>query len=156
MGAAFSAGLAAWSEGNDLTRRFGDEWREYRRQVRLWWPTWRPTVLVPGVVWAAAGCEPCREVGRFLERRPSTGLDVRPAERCPSPLQRITYQQGAHRVTGVAAIGRSLEHVNLAWACVSWIGRLPVLAQALQLVTDAVGGGPRSIESPAIDETAGA
>lgn len=146
MGAVFSAGLAAWNENNDLVGRFGDEWCGYRRRVRMWLPSWRPAVFVPGVVWAAAGCDPCRDVGRFLDRRPSVGLEVRPAEQCPTRLQRITYQRGTVRVDGVAAIGRSLEHVNLAWAVASWIGRLPVLVQLLQLVTDAVGGGPRPVD----------
>ena len=102
--------------------------------------------MVPGVVWVAGGCDPCREVGRFLVRLPSTGLEVRPAEQCPWPLQRVTYERAGRRATGVAAIGRSLEHVNLAWACLSWIGRLPVVDQVLQLVTDAVGGDPRSVD----------
>ena len=154
VGAAFSAGLAAWSEGNELAGRFGDEWREYRRRVRVWLPSWRPAVFVPGVVWVAAGCEPCSDVGRFLARRPSIGLEVRPAEQCPIPLQRITYRR-TELVTGVPAIGRSLEHVNLAWACLSWIACVPVVAQVVQLVTDAVGGGPQSIEGSAVDQTAG-
>jgi protein-S-isoprenylcysteine O-methyltransferase Ste14 len=146
MAAAFSAGVAAWNEGDDLARRFGDEWHGYRRRARVWWPAWRPAVVTPGIVWAAGGCEPCREVGRFLERRPSRGLDVLPAERCQSTLRRITYQQRGERSTGVAAIGRSLEHVNLAWACLSWIGRLPGIVQLLQLVADAAGADPRSID----------
>jgi protein-S-isoprenylcysteine O-methyltransferase Ste14 len=145
MGAVFSAGLATWSEDTDLVTRFGDEWRRYRRRVRVWLPSWRPAVFVPGVVWAAAGCEPCNEIGQFLDRRPSIGLDVRAAEQCPDSLERITYRRGTERVAGLAAIGRSLEHVNLAWACLSWIGRLPVLSQFLQLVTDAIGGGPRPV-----------
>ncbi len=60
-------------------------------------------------------------------------------------LRRVTYVRGLQRSTGVAAIGRSLEHANLGWATVSWIGRFPGIEQVLQLITDAVGGGPRTI-----------
>jgi protein-S-isoprenylcysteine O-methyltransferase Ste14 len=145
VAAAFSAGLAAWSEDIELRGRFGDDWHQYRSRVRVWLPRWRPVVLDRAVVYVARGCEPCDEVGRFLLRRPSVGLDVEAAEGCPDPLSRITYVRGDHRSVGVAAIGRSLEHVNLAWAIGSWIARLPVVRPILQLVTDAVGGEPRPV-----------
>lgn len=150
VGAAFSAGLAAWNEDGELARRFGGDWRRYRRRVRLWRPSWRPADVEGAVAYVAETCEPCSEVGRFLRAREPNGLDVRPAEQCPFRLERMTYQRGALRVTGIAALGRSLEHVNLAWAVLSWVGRLPGLEQVLQLITDAVGGGPRSIRQPAM------
>jgi len=146
VGAAFSAGLAAWTEDGELTSRFGDRWLVYRHRVRLWRPTWRPAVTEPAVVYVARTCHPCTQVGGFITRLNPTGLEVRPAEHCPFPLQRITYQGSDERATGIAAIGRSLEHVNLAWAAVSWMGRLPGIQQILQLITDAVGAGPRSID----------
>ena len=148
MSAAFSAGLAAWNEDGDLAARFGDDWHRYRNQVRLWLPRWRPAVSDPAVVYVAATCEPCSEVGRFLERRRPTGLTLARAEECPFPLERISYGQGSRRADGLAAIGRSLEHVNLAWAAVSWVARLPVLEQVLQLINDAVGFGPRPVSRP--------
>ncbi|MEA2825852.1 MAG: hypothetical protein QOG43_291 [Actinomycetota bacterium] len=147
MAAGFSAGLAAWSENIELAARFDDAWAGYRRHVRVWVPRWRPAVIPPAVVYVARRCEPCDEVGGFLERRRSVGLTVAAAEQSRDPLRRITYQGGdGRRESGVGAIGRSLEHVNLAWATASWIARLPVLQPFLQLVTDAVGGGPRDVQ----------
>lgn len=146
MSAAFSAGLAAWNEDAELGRRFGDGWHQYRQRVRLWLPSWRPAVANPGVVYVAVSCEPCGEVGRFLEGRRPTDLELRPAEACPFPLQRISYEQAGRQATGLAAIGKSLEHVNLAWAAVSWVGRLPVLEQVLQLINDAIGFGPARLD----------
>ncbi len=151
MGAAFSAGIAAWHEDDELSRRFGDDWTRYRRDVHLWLPRWRPIVTRPATVYVAATCEPCRQIGDFLERRGAIGLDITPAEECPVRLRRVTYVRGAERSTGVAAIGRSLEHANLGWATVSWIGRLPGVEQVLQLITDAVGGGPRTIVQPRLE-----
>ncbi len=150
MGAAFSAGLAAWDEDRELSRRFGGDWATYRRQVPRWRPRWRPA-SAPAVVYVAAGCDPCCEVGRFLAARLPGGLELRPAERCPFPLDRITYQRGGERESGLAAIGRSLEHVNLGWAAVSWVGRLPVLQQVLQLIADALGFGPRPVVRAAVE-----
>lgn len=145
--AVFSAGLAAWSEDVELAGRFGDGWSAYRSRVRVWLPRWRPMLTAgPATVYVARTCEPCNEVGGFLERRPAVGLDVAAAERSETPLRRITYVGAdGRRESGIGAIGRSLEHVNLAWATASWIGRLPVVLPLLQLVTDAVGGGPRDV-----------
>jgi protein-S-isoprenylcysteine O-methyltransferase Ste14 len=151
MAAAFSAGLAAWTEDGELRQRFGAEWEEYRDGVRLWLPRWRPVVSRPAVVHVARTCEPCSQVGQFLQGRPSIGLEIRDAERCASTIQRITYVGEADISTGVSAVGRSLEHVNLAWAAASWVARLPLVEPLLQLVTDAVGGEPRSISQPAAD-----
>lgn len=150
MGAAFSAGIAAWTEDAELAERAGAGWRTYRRQVRLWLPCWRSDVHPPAVVYAATGCKPCSAVGNFIARQRPTALDVVPAEESPQPLERITYRSGDHTSVGVAAIGRSLEHVNLAWAAASWIARLPGVEQMLQLITDAIGGEPRAVR-PASD-----
>lgn len=145
--AVFSAGLAAWSEDLELTDRFGDGWFAYRRRVRVWLPRWQPPAVDGrATVYVARTCEPCEEVGGFLERRPSVGLDVAAAECSEAPLRRITYVgPDGRRESGLGAVGRSLEHVNLVWATASWIARLPVVLPFLQLVTDAVGGGPRDV-----------
>jgi hypothetical protein len=50
--------------------------------------------------------------------------------------------------SGVRALGRALEHVNLAFAFIGWTIRLPVVGEFVQLVTDAVGGGPRELGRP--------
>ena len=145
MSAAFSAGIAAWTEDHELAQRFGDDWHHYRRQVRLWVPQWRPAVPRSAIVYVASSCGACSDVGAFITRRRSIGLDVESAERSQEPLRRITYLCGTQRAAGIAAIGRSLEHVNLAWATASWIARLPMVEPVLQLITDAVGGGPRPL-----------
>jgi len=149
MAAAFSAGVAAVAEARELPARFGDAWHDYRPHTRLWWPAWRPQVGAGAVVYVAQTCGPCSEVGRFLLARRPVGLEVRPAEESPFPLERITYLRAETREAGVAAVGRSLEHANLAWAVAGWIARLPVVDQVLQLIADAVGFGPRSIAQPA-------
>ncbi len=70
------------------------------------------------------------------------------AEDHPSrDLYRLTYDPGTgdREEEGVAALARSLEHLHLGWAFVGWTIRLPLVRQFIQLVTDAVGGGPRRI-----------
>jgi protein-S-isoprenylcysteine O-methyltransferase Ste14 len=145
IAAVFSSGLAAWNENGDLAARFGDAWRSYRASVRVWRPRWKPIETSAAAVYVARTCDPCSQVGAFLEERDRVGLDVLAAESHPQPLRRITYESGGTSESGVAAVGRSLEHVNLAWAVVSWIVRLPVIRPVVQLINDAVGGEPRDL-----------
>jgi hypothetical protein len=97
-------------------------------------------------VFVGSPCEPCSDVGRFLARRRPKGLEIAAAEDSPDELTRITYRaDGVGTETGLAAIGRSLEHVNLACSIASWIIRLPLIQPLLQLVADAVGASPRHL-----------
>ena len=48
-----------------------------------------------------------------------------------------------HSCCGMVALARALEHVNLGWAFVGWIIRLPLVCAVVQLLADAVGRGPR-------------
>jgi len=157
MGLVYSLGLAAWDEGGELSHRFGGAWRAYRRSVPRWWPRWRPWCpTVPRVepgsrvahLYVAASCGLCAELGRWLQRRHPTGLVVAAAEDHPSrDLYRLTYvpPAGEREEEGVAALARSLEHLQFAWAFAGWTMRLPLVRQSLQLLTDAVGGEPRRI-----------
>ncbi|MBI2711061.1 MAG: isoprenylcysteine carboxylmethyltransferase family protein [Actinobacteria bacterium] len=142
VAALFSAGYAAWSEHTELSARFGEDWGRYRTGVRLWVPRWRPYVGQPAVVYAGTSCDPCSEVGRFLTRRHRRRLDVLAAETSGRPMVRITYVRGVEQATGVAAVGRALEHVHLGWAALSWVARVPGVEAALQVVADVAGAGP--------------
>lgn len=150
MGGVFAAGIARWSEEGDMARRFVDDWRDYRLAVRAWWPRWRPaeSEAKDAVLYVAASCAACSQLWRWFERREPIGLTVRPAEEHPSGgLRRLTYEpgDGSERVQGLAALGRGLEHINLAYAWMGFTLRLPVIHPVLQLLTDAVGGGPREL-----------
>lgn len=147
VGAAFSAGLAAWHEHEQLSERFGSAWIDYRASVRDWIPRWSPTAAASGTLYASVTCDPCSTVGPWFERTEPVGLVVRPAEDHPDELRRIQYE-GAVTLTGTRAIGGALEHVSLGWALLGWIMRAPILGWFLQLLVDASGGGPRRLAAP--------
>jgi len=149
MAHLYSVGLAGWDEDEDLRRRFGDAWTDYRRDVRSWIPRCRPAVL-PGQqaqLFVAESCGVCHEVGTWFVRRQARGLTIVPAETHPSrELSRVTYEAAdGTTVSGVAAIARALEHIHLGWAFLGFAVRLPVVVQLAQLIVDASGGGPRRI-----------
>ncbi|MGI8808282.1 MAG: methyltransferase family protein [Acidimicrobiales bacterium] len=145
VGAAFAAGIAGWHETVELEQRFGDDWHRYRHHVRTWRPRWRPwpDPGPPAVLYVAPGCDPCDGLGRWLGARQPVALEIRSAAESPRPLTRLTYVGPDGLVeSGVAAFGRALQHLHLAWALLGWLLLLPGLNRFVQLVVDAVGGGP--------------
>ncbi len=152
----YSAGLAAWSENEDLNHRFGDRWMHYRKQVGSWWPSWKPWYVRSPVtqrpqarLYVAESCLPCASIGRWLRKQRPAGLTLIAAENyAPGGLNRITYDpgDGFAAENGVAALARALEHIHLGWAIVSWSIRLPLVRSLIQLLVDSVGGGPRQIQ----------
>jgi protein-S-isoprenylcysteine O-methyltransferase Ste14 len=147
----YSAGIAHWDESADLSDRFGDDWRSYRRQVRNWRPRWRPYHSgPPAILYIAATCGPCSEVRAWLEVRDPLGLNIVDAETLPAgSIRRIRYEpaDGSASVEGIRAVGRALEHLNLAWAIAGAALRLPLAWQFIQLLMDASGLGPRTVPS---------
>ena len=166
MAVVYGSGFAAGDERGDLDRRFGGPWRAYSRAVRSWIPRWRPVdvqTIVGGdqsadavatgrrgipTLYVAEQCGSCSQVRAWLETRHPVGLAIVAAELHPSrSLNRITYDpgDGTDESVGVAALGRAMEHVNLAWAVVGMFVRLPGVTWLLQIVTDASGGGPTRV-----------
>ena len=145
----YSAGIAAWDEREDLARRFGKDWQDYRSAVGNWWPRWRPYHAGPlARVYIARSCGPCSEVRTWLEARTPLGLRIVDAETLPAgSIRRMRYDpaDGNEAVDGVRAMGRALEHINLGWALCGAVLRLPGIWQLLQLFMDAAGLGPREI-----------
>ena len=159
----YGSGLAGWDEHRDLNARFGVAWIGYRHQVRKWWPRWRParSLASPRArLYVAQSCATCRGIGEWLSQRALIGLDIVPAEQHPSrDLLRMTYEHAGDGAAeeGVAAFARALEHINLAWAWLGMLMRLPLVGGLLQLITDACGGDPRRIprlsQAPIADAT---
>ncbi len=142
---AYGAGFAAWHEGGELRAAFGRDWDAYRAGVRPWLPRWRPWAgRERGTLYVAADCDMCRGVGGWLVARGPTALAIRPAADHPEVLYRLTYESGEGvRWSGVAALARAMEHLNLGWAMTGWALSLPVLRHFAQLCGDAFGAGPR-------------
>lgn len=145
----YGAGLARMDERVDLQGRFGDAWVSYRRAVRNWLPRWRPA-SPRACLYVAMSCGPCSEIARWFAASGAVSLEVLPAEAHPDrDLRRITYQLvDTPDVTeeGVAALARAAEHINLAWAMLGFLVRLPVVRPVLQLLADVSGGEERLVQ----------
>lgn len=141
--------------------RFGPQWDLYRKSVQAWRPRWCPWInpgIPPARLYVAAGCGPCSTVGRWFLAHAPIGLKIVAAEEHPSrDLNRITYEVGTWSLgegqtrdelvieEGIGAVARALEHIHLGWALVGGMMRLPIIRPILQIIADAVGGGPRLV-----------
>jgi protein-S-isoprenylcysteine O-methyltransferase Ste14 len=144
----YGAGLAGWHEHTHMRRQFGQDWLDYRRAVRNWWPRWRPYAATADRLYVDLQCGPCAELGRWLARQRPRGLVIVSAADHPRrDLDRLTFQSvlDDREDEGIAALARALEHIHLGWAFVGWSLRLPVVRPVVQLVVDASGGGPRRV-----------
>ena len=152
--ASYGLGLAGTTEHSDMVRRYGDAWLDYCARVRNWWPRWRPYASFSQLerVYIARSCTLCSALGVRLKALDPQGLSFVAAEAHPlRPPTRMTYDplDGSPPERGVTALARTLEHVHLGWAVIAWFLRFPGLAQVLQVIIDAAGGGPRELATDA-------
>ena len=154
MSVIYSAGIAEWDERQDLKRRFGAEWVAYRSEVKNWCPRWTPFVgTAQSRIYIASTCGPCSELWRWIAKRKPRGLEILAAEQLPvGSIHRMRYEpgDGTPPVEGIRAFGRALEHLNLGWAYCGALLRLPGLWNAVQMVMDAAGFGPRNPQTSAV------
>ncbi len=147
----YGAGFAGFDEDRDMALRFGKQWDVYRQGVPKWWPRWRPYVdpqKPSPTLYIAETCDLCSQLAAWVVKRQPAGLQLIAAENhAVCPPNRLTYEwnDGSWPERGVMALARTLEHINLGWALLGWILRLPLLSQAIQLLVDASGGGPRRL-----------
>ena len=141
------SGMFSWSEGPELTKRFGQKWSVLVRKQHLWWPTWRPSSAgEPATIWVDLGCNSCAPLATFLQERQPVQLQIQDANDHQTPINRLCYERDdGTSFSGVVAFGASLEHLNLGWAMIGWILRLPGLQWFWVLVSDSVGFGPQPV-----------
>ncbi|HYX70832.1 MAG TPA: isoprenylcysteine carboxylmethyltransferase family protein [Terriglobales bacterium] len=147
-GALYSVLVATPREERALCERFPEAWPAYRRQVRRWWPRWRPyhpaqapeRREAPARLYLDLDCGSCSQLAEWLRQRRPVGLVVCGlSEHAGGALGRMTYEaaEGAPE-EGVAALARALEHVHLGWAFCGWMMRLPGISVLAQLVGEGV------------------
>ena len=146
MGLVYSEGFARWSENEDMRARFGEKWTTYRREIRPWFPRWKPLVGETCELWIDDSCGPCSEIRQWFEDRQPAQLELRRASEWQGiPLERVTWRHPAsgRMESGVAAIAMGLQHLHLGYASLGWAAGLPGISHLLQICFDAAGAGKR-------------
>jgi hypothetical protein len=94
-------------------------------------------VTVPGVLFLDGGCGPCSTIRDQLARRDPIGLTLASASEHPQTLWLARNEAAdGHVEHGVAAVARGIEHLDLFWANVGWLLRLPGVRWLAQLISD--------------------
>ncbi len=137
--ATFSATVAEPHEREALRGRFGVDFDDYRREVRTWLPRRRPYLAGDAILYLAEDCPLCQQLATTVTAAEVPRLAVGGARAHPSSPERALYRSADGCTDlGVAAVGRTLEHLNLGAAMLGWFVRMPLVSPLLQLVTDTV------------------
>jgi hypothetical protein len=100
-------------------------------------------------VYLMRDCGKCAATRRWLESLEPHDIRFEHAELHPEVLYRVRYEAAdGYQASGLAAIARVLERVDLRWAVVGWVLRVPVLSRLWQFVADVCGAGPRPSRGP--------
>ena len=118
--------------------RFGEEWKNYKTQVRSFLPRWKPFREAPAAVYLDLDqCGLCADLGRWIHRLEPQHLVIKNAANYPGEMQRMKYiDADGFEENGIRALCRVLEHTNLLLACFSFFVRLPGIGEVAQFFLD--------------------
>lgn len=110
MAVVFVLGMVRWHHRYDLALRFPLGWTVYRQHVPDWLPRWRPWVPVPTHLSFDTDCPAQARLAEWLQAR-SHGLVIEAGAG-------LAYREPgeARDFQGAAALAKTLNHLNLAFA----------------------------------------
>ena len=138
---AYTVGVSEPHERGQLEALFSKTWVKYKENVPLWYFLWQPKYIPKATIYIQKNCDHCSQIRQWLEKRKPIHLHFENAENFKEgQLLQMTYQ-GAYGQynTSVKSFAHALEHINLAWASLGWLMRLPGINQLLQLIIDSMG-----------------
>ena len=146
MSIIFSIGFVKWHQDNHIAVRFGEDWSNYKSHVKNWIPRWCPYILEQPTIYFRRSCGICSNTEYQISRLNPIGLTFKnETEHSSAILNRATYRYAnGYEESGVKAIARSIEHINLGWAFLGWFMRLPLITEFLQILVDGVGNKPKA------------
>jgi len=139
---AYVIGVSNPDEKVSMAHRFGDEWKRYKRMVPAWYFKWRPTSITPAKIYFNKDCSICSFLRSWMENRNPLYLEFMDANQHDIVLENLRYEnEEGTKYSSVKALASCLEHINLAWASLAWLMRLPIISHVLQIIVDTMGIG---------------
>jgi len=122
---AYILALANFHEYDDMEARFGTAWTKYKSVVPNWYFQWKPLNIPMGTVYIDWHSDRYSHLSNWYARHKPINLDIRNTNDLQdSTLQQVIYIDGfGQRHHGVMAVVRSLEHIHLGFATLSWFMR---------------------------------
>lgn len=140
---AYTIGVSNNQENADMTKRFGELWTNYDQNVPKWRFLWKPITIPQGTIYFKQDCNQCIELRAWFVMRKSSNLILKYAHEHPENIKQVTYTDYlGNNHSSVKAMAHAMEHINLGWACLGWLMRLPIINYVLQAIVNAIGFGP--------------
>ncbi len=135
---AYTVGVSDYQEYSDLKKRFGKDWVTYISEVPKWYFLWKPKNMPKGVIYFQKGCNQCEGTRTWFYDRQTTNLSIEYSSMYVGPsILQVTYiDYLGNEYKSVEAIAYALEHINLGWASLGWLMRMPGVNYLLQAIVD--------------------
>lgn len=133
----FDGIFAAWYNRTHIALAMPEDWAEYRAAVRDWVPRGRPYIARTATLHFPDSGRDSRLLA-WLMRHAAEGLVIETAPVRPTLARhRLRYvsSDADLNATGIAALGRALEHLGGLSAFAGWILRLPGINQLVELAS---------------------
>jgi len=139
----YTIGISNNQENTDMRKRFKESWLNYKETVPKWRFLWKPINIPKGTIYFKRDCNQCSELKIWFEQRKATNLVLRYADQHPQKIKQVTYTDylgnNHNSITGLA---HAIEHINLCWASLGWLMRIPIINYLLQKIVNGIGFGP--------------
>ncbi|CAN7157098.1 methyltransferase family protein [Pararhizobium sp. LjRoot238] len=133
----FDGIFAAWYNRTHIALAMPEDWGQYRVAVRDWIPRSRPYIARTATLYFPDSGRDSRLLA-WLMRHAADGLVIETAPVRPVVARhRLRYlsSDADLNATGIAALGRALEHLGGLCAFAGWILRLPGVNQLMELAS---------------------
>lgn len=135
---AYTIGISNPQEYQDMEKRFGIDWINYKSQVPNWRFLWKPTGIPKGKIYFKKNCNQCEQIKKWFTNRNSINLEIHFSENFKHRnLLQVTYVDHLeNEYSSVSAIAQGLGHINLIYASLGWFMRFPIIEKVLQVIID--------------------
>lgn len=142
---AYAFGISDYQEYDNMKKRYGNDWNEYKKNVPKWRFLWKPKAIPKGEIFFDTNCNQCSQIKEWLLSSNAINLDIKASFKFPKgSILQVTYvDHNGIEFKSVNAIACSLEHINLAYATLGWFMRFPLINYILQLIIDTMEFGTK-------------
>ena len=140
---AYTFGVSNILENTAMKKRFGKLWANYNKNIPEWRFLWKPVAIPQGTIYFKQNCNQCSKLKTWFENRKSINLTLKFAHEHDQEIQQATYTDYlGNNHTSVNAIAHAMEHINLGWACLGWLIRLPIINYVVQAIVNTITPEP--------------
>ncbi len=133
---AYTIGISNPQEYQDMKERYNEDWLKYKKSVPSWWFLWQPKSIPTATIYFRQNCNQCEQIRLWFIKRKPSNLNIEYSKTYKNnELFQVTYVDSLNnKYESIHAFANALEHINLAYACLGWFMRFPIIRPFLQLI----------------------